>query len=166
MTEVTPGNEPNETSELVTPAEPFSDFDLRRMLDENVDSWLSGSRMRATIQRLMTERDGYRYNPIDADDFRLTHIWDKAGELATNAGHCSEFDDMMHELGTGYTRTKTYSVDIEVTLTRIVSVTVTCNASDDPMLEVDTNLIEEYMEYGSEPTMSDWTCINSEEIDD
>jgi hypothetical protein len=166
MTDYTPGNEPNETGEPVTPAESFDDFALRRMLDANEDSWLSGSRMRATIQRLMSERDGYRYNPIEADDFRLVPIWERACEIACNANHCSEFDDMMVELGTGFTRTKTYSVDVEVTLTRIVSVTVTCSYGDDPMSEVDTDLVEEYMEFGTEPRISDWTCISSEEIDD
>lgn len=165
MTEENSGNVPNETGAPVTP-ESFDDFQLRRMLDENQDSWFSGSRMRATIQRLMTERDGYRYNQIEANDFRLTHIWEKACEIACNANHCSEFDDMMSELGTGFTRTKTYNVDVEVTLTRIVSVSVTCNYGDDPKDEVTTDLIEEYMEWASEPTISDWTAISSEEVDE
>lgn len=161
MTDYTPGNEPNETGELVI-EESYDDFQLRRMLEANEDSWFSGSKMRATIQRLMTERDRHRYNKIKARDFRLTHIWEKACEIAYNANYGSEFDDIMDELGTGFSRSREYTVDVEVTLTRIVSVSVTCNYPDDPKSEVTIDLIKKYMERASEPTISDWTCISSE----
>lgn len=62
-------------------------------------------------------------NQIEADDPRLSEFWKRAHEVATNAGHCRVFDDLVEELG-GPPRTTTFDVEIEVSLTRTVTLSV------------------------------------------
>lgn len=54
---------------------------------------------------------------IDADDWRLQHIWERAGEIANGRGYCDVFDTIMEELGTGYVREAEFCLTVTVTRT-------------------------------------------------
>jgi hypothetical protein len=88
---------------------------------------------------------------IQADDHRIQHIWEKAGEIADQKGYCSVFDEIMEELGTGYAREVEYCVTVTETKTYDVHVTASRNA--------DQRDIEELI---SEVDLSDWSETDSE----
>jgi len=73
---------------------------------------------------LATERgqqlDRLRHEQISGDDPRLTEFWNKANELASNAGHCGVYDELAEELG-GPGRVKTFDFTMDVTVTVVVS---------------------------------------------
>jgi hypothetical protein len=52
--------------------------------------------------------------PIEADDHRLTDLWERAGEIADRRGYCSVYDELAEELGAP-TRSVSGEVVVEVT---------------------------------------------------
>jgi len=99
-------------------------------------------------------------NDIDASDSRLTHIWERAAELANERNYCDVFDSFMGELGTGFTRSREYYVNVVVTLEQYISVPVTCHVGDDPRDHVEQWMINEYLEFAGEPEIQDWSAID------
>lgn len=85
------------------------------------------------VTALKAQRDTIhrnRINDIPVDDPRLTHIWDRAGDIADSKGYCDVFDTIMDELGTGYSRTVEGYAQVEVTLKVTVSVPVTVSRAE------------------------------------
>ncbi len=82
---------------------------------------------------------------IEPSDQRLQKIWERAAEIATDRGYCSEFDYMMTELGTGYTRERHYYVNVEVTTMATITIPVTCTGIEDPINMVSEEDVAEYL---------------------
>lgn len=109
---------------------------------------------RDMIHKLRTE-------DISADDYRLTHIWESASEIADRRGYCDVFDSIMEEIGTGYTREMEWCVTVTETIKYDVHVTAPRNATQSD--------IEELIQY---ETLSDhneierdWEVDNYESAD-
>ena len=64
----------------------------------------------------------------DYSDWRLEEMWQKAGQIADRAGHCSVYDDLVRELG-GIPRQRDYTVSIPVN--GYVHVVVTASSSEE-----------------------------------
>jgi hypothetical protein len=75
----------------------------------------------------------------DYTDWRLEEMWEKAGRIADNAGHCSVYDDLVRELG-GTPRQREYVVTIPVN--GYVNVVVTA-ASESDAEEFARNMADE-----------------------
>ena len=76
-----------------------------------------------------------RISDIPANDNRLMHIWEQASEIADRKGYCDIFDEIMDELGTGFTREMEYCVTVTETVTYDVHVTAPRNASQEDIEE-------------------------------
>lgn len=86
------------------------------------------------VERLRAENAELRTAPVDARDHRMRHIWIAAARAAIANEHCSEYDDIVAEVG-GLTRDelrddgeldRTYRVRTHVT----VEVHLTIDAAD------------------------------------
>ena len=66
-----------------------------------------------TVSRLSNEQ-------IDGSDYRLATFWEKAQELADEAGHCSVYDEIAEALG-GPAREREF--EVEFTFTQTITVT-------------------------------------------
>lgn len=64
----------------------------------------------------------------DYTDWRLEEMWEKAGRIADEAGHCSVYDDLVRRLG-GIPRQRDYTVSIPVS--GYVHVVVTASSSEE-----------------------------------
>lgn len=77
--------------------------------------------LRAEVGRLSAELTDERTRQIDGSDYRLTSFWERAGELADEAGHCQVYDELAEALG-GEPRRQDYDVTVtyrfSVSLTR------------------------------------------------
>jgi hypothetical protein len=91
---------------------------------------------------------------IEPSDQRLRKIWERAAEIATDRGYCDEFDYVMAELGTGFTRERHYYVEVEVTRTAMISIPVTCLNNQDPVNMVSDDDVEEYVGDGEYQTVN------------
>ena len=112
----------------------------------------------ALVRRLVWQS---RQN-IDADDFRLTHIWERAGEIADQKGYCGVFDEIMDQLGTGYERTIDVNVTVSVNTTVTIPVTMPRNA--DASEYIDTSDVEEALS-NSDLSSYDWEVTGTEAAD-
>lgn len=107
------------------------------------------------VTTLKAQRDTIhrnRINDIPVDDPRLTHIWERAGEIADSKGYCDVFDTIMDELGTGFSRTVEGYAQVEVTLTLTVSVPVEVSraeADDWSDIEVDDYSVNDAVGYAT-----------------
>lgn len=99
--------------------------------------------LRAQVATLTAENDRLKLSQISGDDPRLTDFWDKANELASNAGHCSVYDELAEELG-GPGRVKSYDFTVDVTVT--VTVTGSGRDEDAAWENVDREMIHEAFE--------------------
>lgn len=105
---------------------------------------LDQARLLATIDMLDKQRR--ELQTVNADDWRIEHIWEKAAEIADRKGYCSEFEEMMDELGTGFIRETEYEVKVKVEQYIWVYVTAKRGASDydiQEMLEENPDLISD-----------------------
>ena len=95
------------------------------------------SGLQATIAELRARIDTLRNEQIMGDDHRLTDFWEKAQELADNAGHCSVYDEIAEALG-GPARERDYDVTVTYSATYTVS-------ARDPKSAIDfaTEMIED-----------------------
>lgn len=84
---------------------------------------------------------------IQPDDYRLNHIWERAGEIADGRGYCDVFDSIMEELGTGYTREEAMVSYVDLTIT--VPVYVTVKRGGEPADYIENSDVEE--------ALSNWT---------
>lgn len=115
------------------------------------------------VTTLKAQRDAIhlnRINDIQADDHRIQHIWEHAGEIADRRGYCDVFESIMIELGTGYTRTVEGYAQVEVTLKMTVSVPVEvsrADADDWTNIEVDDYSVNDAVGYAT---------IDSDNIED
>lgn len=75
------------------------------------------AQLRAEVNRLRNEQI------TDGGDPRLETFWENAQEAANEANFCSEYDRIAEMIG-GPTRSVTYDVDLTVTLTSSVTVTI------------------------------------------
>lgn len=75
------------------------------------------------LVRLRAKLSDLRSPIVDGSDERLGEFWEKAGEAANEAGFCPEYDRIAELLG-GPGRTITYDVELRVTHTSTVTVTV------------------------------------------
>ncbi len=101
------------------------------------------SNCEATIKRLTDDRDVHatalinareelnrlRNEQIDGSDPRLASFWEKAQQLADQAGHCQVFDEIAEALG-GPRREREYIVSITSYVTVPVSYSMTVMAPD------------------------------------
>lgn len=76
--------------------------------------------LRAEVERLRRELTDERTRQIDGSDYRLTEFWERAGDLADEAGHCQVYDELAEALG-GEPRRQDY--DVTVTYRYCVSLT-------------------------------------------
>lgn len=76
--------------------------------------------LRHKLELANAEVDRLRNEQIKGDDPRLAEFWAKANEVASNAGHCSVYDQMAQELG-GPGRVKSYDFDVSVSTSVSVS---------------------------------------------
>jgi hypothetical protein len=83
-----------------------------------------------TVSRLSNEQ-------IMGDDHRLTTFWEKAQELADNAGHCSVYDEIAEALG-GPAREREFEIEFTFTY----SVTVTAR-DDEGAVDLARELVED-----------------------
>ncbi len=88
------------------------------------------------IEELRNELRTMRFADIPAHDHRLTHIWESAAEIADQKGYCGIFDEIMEELGTGFTREMEYCVTVTETVTYDVHVTGPRNATQSDIEEM------------------------------
>lgn len=115
------------------------------------------------VTTLKAQRDAIHRNRvtgIQADDPRLTHIWEQAGEIADRRGYCDVFESIMEELGTGFSRTVEGYAVVEVTLKMTVSVPVEVSraeADDWSDIEVDDYSVNDAVGYAT---------IDSDNIED
>lgn len=113
------------------PARPYNTWQIETLESEELDV----ARLVATCKMLEKAR-AVLANDIQADDWRLTHIWETAAEIADRKGYCSEFDAMMDELGTGFARVSDYEVQVKVEQYIWVNVTAKRGANDYDIQEV------------------------------
>lgn len=103
---------------------------------------LDQARLLATIDMLDKQRR--ELQTVNADDWRIEHIWESAAEIADRKGYCSEFDEMMDELGTGFTREADYEVKVKVEQYVWVPVTAKRGASESEIEDaIDQSMIED-----------------------
>ena len=96
--------------ELVEEPKPYAPWDTGTFANlEELDK----ARLLATVRELRIEAN----KPIQADDHRIAHIWEQAGEIADQKGYCDVFDSFMDELGTGYAREESMVTYVTVTVT-------------------------------------------------
>lgn len=108
--------------ELVEEPKPYAPWDTGTFANlEELDK----ARLLATVRELRIEAN----KPIQADDHRVAHIWEQAGEIADRRGYCDVFDSFMDELGTGYTREAEFCVTVTETVTYDVHVTAPRDSS-------------------------------------
>lgn len=82
--------------------------------------------IRAEIGRLSAALTEERTRQISGSDPRLELFWERAGELADEAGHCQVYDQLAEALG-GEARRKDY----DVTVTYRFSVSLTSSEAND-----------------------------------
>ena len=78
---------------------------------------------------------------IQADDHRIAHIWESAGEIADQKGYCDVFDSFMDELGTGYAREEDMVTYVNVSVT--IPVYTTVRKGSDPEDQIDSSMVED-----------------------
>lgn len=151
-------------AEISQPAEnddeelkPYSAYELR---DALTLLEYDKARLLLTARHLVDESR----KPIQADDYRLQHIWEQAGEIANDKGYCNVFDEFMSELGTGYERTREYCLTVQVTRTYDVHVTAGRDANMYDLNEALDGWSVEDIE-SNENTDSDWEITNWEYAD-
>lgn len=114
--------------ELVEEPKPYAPWDTGTFA--NIEE-LDKARLLATVRELQKNAN----KPIQADDHRIAHIWESAGEIADQKGYCDVFDTFMDELGTGFTREMEYCVTVTETVTYDVHVTAPRNATQEDIEE-------------------------------
>lgn len=102
-----------------------------------------------------------RISDIPANDSRLNHIWETAGEIADRKGYCEVFDEIMDELGTGWTRDVEYCVTVTETKTYDVHVTGPRNADQqDIELLIDQVDLDDWSETDTEIEVQNYEISN------
>lgn len=81
--------------------------------------------LRAEVGRLSAALTDERTRQIDGSDPRLSSFWERAGDLADQAGHCEIYDELAEALG-GEPRRQDY----DVTVTYRYSVSLTRSEAD------------------------------------
>jgi len=89
---------------------------------------------------------------IEPYDSRIAHIWQRAGEIATERGYCAEFDSMMMALGTGYRRTRIYNVSVVTNVT--LTIPITCTGIKDPVNMLSDEDIKAH--FPEDAVVTDW----------
>jgi len=89
----------------------------------------------------------------DFQDGRLEPLWEQASRQADAEGFCSEYERMCDAFGIPG-RERDYSVDVEVTLTRTITVSATGRDEDQAAESIDEDLITAYLDGRFYP--SDW----------
>jgi hypothetical protein len=106
----------------------------------------------------------------DGADSRLIPFWEQAGENATEAGFCPEYDRMA-EMMNGVRRTKTYRVRVARTVTYTEYVTIEVSIPSDPNGTSSRELMRAINEQGLLDGEEDWEnggdfSFGDEEVDD
>ena len=135
----------------------FEDVRLGAVATNNLDP----DRLLATIREMQLEAR----KPIQADDYRLQHIWEQAGEIANDKGYCNVFDEFMSDLGTGYERTREYCLTVQVTRTYDVHVTAGRDANMYDLNEALDGWSVEDIESNENTDNGDWEITNWEYAD-
>ena len=89
---------------------------------------------------------------IEPYDSRIAQIWERAGEIATAHGFGEQFDFLMLELGTGYKRSRLYSVSVVTNVT--LTIPVVCTGKQDPVNMISSEDIKSYL--SEDATLTDW----------
>lgn len=92
--------------------------------------------MHAREARTLAQIESLRSEQIKGSDNRLAEFWQEAKDIATREGFCTEYDRLAEELG-GPRRSYDYAVDVEVTLTTRITVSVSARDTDEAISEVE-----------------------------
>lgn len=120
-----------------TEYKPLSKDEMQTIIDQTDMAELSVPRLLATIRFLKHELR----KDISADDSRIQHIWEQAGELANDKGYCEIFDDVMDALGTGYARQIDVTAWVDISIKIPVPLSMPRNGDVDDYL--DTSWVQE-----------------------
>lgn len=156
---------------LTNMPEPYKEYEFNALLgsyraDELLEEQHMGNLSEYDTAKLVqTVRSLFRkqWADIPANDSRLEHIWEKAGELADSKGYCDVFEYFMNELGTGYAREKEGYATVEVTLTMTVSVPHSLKHGESYSdIELDSYIVNEALECSdmSYAEVTDWNVTD------
>lgn len=124
----------------------FSNLTEEEMSEVIANNTLELPRLLATLRRMWWERR----QEIQADDSRLTHIWEKAGEIAENKGYCTVFEEFMSELGTGYAREEEGYAEVRATVEVIVSIPLSIRKGDDVEYYLDSSTVQDFVDQATD----------------
>lgn len=145
-----PWNVPNALNYYGSTWEPLT----KEKADELVaEGELDITRLLATVRHLLWQNR----RDIQADDHRLTHIWEQAAEIADRRGYCDVYDSIMEELGTGYAREVELCVTVTETVTYDVHVTAPRNADQRDIEELIEDIdLDDFSETDREREVRNW----------
>lgn len=133
-----------------TEYKPLSKDEMQTIIDQTNMAELSVPRLLATIRFLKHELR----KDISADDSRLEHIWEQAGELADEKGYCDAFEYMMAQLGTGYAREEDVIVTVSINTT--VTIPLTIKRGADASDYIETSDVESALNDQLDLSSYDW----------
>jgi hypothetical protein len=93
---------------------------FKRIYSANTVQTLDAQEFAKYTTSLLESHRKLVHEQIMGDDHRLTEFWEKAQELADNAGHCSVYDEIAEALG-GPARERDYDVTVTYSATYTVS---------------------------------------------
>ncbi len=146
VTPMAPWNVPTELNLYGSTFEPMLKEDADKLIAEGT---VDVAQLMATMRQLLWASR----QTIQADDYRIAHIWEQAGEIADQKGYCDVFDTFMDDLGTGYAREEEVVAWVDVTVK--IPVPITMRRDGDVMDYLDNSTIDDAFSMASIDITSD-----------
>lgn len=134
------------------------------------------AQLRARVDELTTALQRERSSDIDKDDPRVRHLWVTAAETARDEGFCPEYDRLARSMGIpdrNELLSRHWDVEVEVTMTYMVSVCVEAANYDEAIREADSmhssDIMSALSDQGLEPSnlsYSEHDAKDATEVDD